>query len=81
VIPTGGQVPPISTEGVKLEWKKPQKTLKKANTSLIINKTTPMLNPFCTSIVCIPKKVASEIISLNHNMDPKLVNVNPKVNK
>ena len=36
VIPTGGQEPPISIVGLKLEWKKAQNTDKKANTSLTI---------------------------------------------
>jgi hypothetical protein len=46
VIPCGGHTPPISIVGDKLEWKKAQKTLKKANTSLIINNTTPIVKPF-----------------------------------
>ena len=37
VIPCGGHTPPISTAGDKLECKKAQNTLKKANTSLTIN--------------------------------------------
>jgi hypothetical protein len=44
-IPTGGQVPPISIVGAKLEWKKLQNTLKKAITSEITNKINPKLNP------------------------------------
>ena len=38
VKPKGGQIPPISTEGDKAEWKKLQNTEKKANASEIINK-------------------------------------------
>ena len=55
VIPWGGQTPPISIAGDKLEWKKAQNTLKKAKTSLIINKIKPIINPFCTSKVWHPK--------------------------
>ncbi len=47
-IPCGGQTPPISTLGLKLEWKNAQNTEKKANTSLTINKITPIVIPFCT---------------------------------
>jgi len=41
VIPKGGQIPPISTAGDKLEWKNAQNTDKKANTSLMIKRTIP----------------------------------------
>ena len=51
VIPCGGQTPPISIAGDKLEWKKAQNTLKKANTSLTINKSTPIVKPLCTCFV------------------------------
>jgi hypothetical protein len=53
----------------------------KANISLIINKTTPIDKPFCTSKVCEPKKVASDIMSLNHKIEANEVRVNPKVKK
>jgi len=51
VIPKGGHIPPISIAGDKLEWKKAQNTLKKANISLIINNKKPITNPLCTSLV------------------------------
>lgn len=54
-IPWGGQTPPISILGLKLEWKKAQNTEKKAKTSLTINKITPNVNPFCTWVVWHPK--------------------------
>jgi hypothetical protein len=41
LIPNGGQEPPISIEGDRLEWKKAQNTERKANASLIINRTIP----------------------------------------
>jgi ABC-type xylose transport system substrate-binding protein len=41
VIPSGGQKPPISIAGDKLEWKNAQKILKKAKASLIIKRTIP----------------------------------------
>jgi hypothetical protein len=51
VIPKGGQVPPISIAGDKLEWKKAQNTDKKAKISLTINNKTPIIRPFFTSLV------------------------------
>ena len=54
-IPRGGQLDPISIAGERLEWKKAQNTLKKAKTSLTINKIKPIINPFCTSNVWQPK--------------------------
>lgn len=55
VIPKGGQVPPISIAGDKLEWKNAQNIDRKANNSLIINNTIPNINPFFTSVVWCPK--------------------------
>ena len=54
-IPWGGQLEPISIAGDKLEWKKAQKTLKNAKTSLMINRIKPIINPFYTSKVWQPK--------------------------
>jgi len=51
VIPAGGHTPPIAILALKLEWKKAQNTLKKANISLIINNKKPITNPLCTSLV------------------------------
>ena len=81
MIPWGGQTPPISMAGDKLEWKKAQKILKKANTSLTINRITPIVNPFCTSNVWLPRYVPSVITSLNHKAIPDPVSANPKLNK
>jgi hypothetical protein len=39
---------PIAISGDKLEWKKAQKILKKANTSLTTNNTNPIVNPLLT---------------------------------
>ena len=41
VIPVGGHVTPISTEGASLLWKKAQKKAKKKQTSEVINKIIP----------------------------------------
>lgn len=46
VIPVGGQHPPISGVGARLEWKKAQKKPKKKNTSDVINKIMPYRRPF-----------------------------------
>ena len=54
-IPIGGQDPPISIVGAKLEWKKAQNTEKKAITSEIINKIIPMFKPACTWLVWSPR--------------------------
>ena len=40
---------------------------KKNNASDTINNATPILSPFCTANVWLPKYVPSEITSLNHN--------------
>jgi len=56
VNPKGGQIPPISTEGDKAEWKKLQKTEKKANASEIINRRNPIVIPLFTLLVWSPKK-------------------------
>jgi len=52
--------------GAKLEWKKAQKKEKKNITSETINNNIPIFKPFCTFCVCLPWKVDSIIISLNH---------------
>ena len=44
-IPEGGREEPTKTSGDKLAWKNPQNTLKKAITSLIINKANPIFKP------------------------------------
>jgi len=41
--------------------------LKKNSASDTINKATPILSPFCTAKVWLPKYVPSDITSLNHN--------------
>jgi len=51
VIPIGGQQPPNSIAGVKLECKYAQNTLEKAITSLKINKRKPCVIPFFTFLV------------------------------
>lgn len=51
VIPIGGQYPPSSGVGAKLEWKKAQKKPVKKSTSDIINRIIPYRNPFCTEEV------------------------------
>lgn len=48
-IPIGGHCVPISTVGLSLEWKNLQNTLRKKNTSLMINRITLIEIPFCTT--------------------------------
>ena len=74
-------MPPISTAGDRLEWKKAQNTLKKANASLTINKIKPIIIPFCTCFVWAPSYEASLIISLNQRIIPIVVIVKPSVRK
>lgn len=50
-IDIGGQIPPVSIEGVKLLWKKAQKKEKKKKTSETINSTIPIRKPLVTFIV------------------------------
>jgi hypothetical protein len=45
-IPFGGHSDPISIVGANEEWKYAQNILKKKNTSLTMNKTTPNEIPF-----------------------------------
>ena len=65
-IPIGGHWAPNSTVGVKALWKNAQNIATKKQASDTINNITPKFNPFCTAKVWFPKKVPSEIISLNH---------------
>ena len=53
-IPTGGQIPPISTVADKLLWKKAQKKDKKKKISEIINNPIPHRIPNSTIPVWIP---------------------------
>ena len=64
-IPKGGHWAPNSTVGVRALWKNAQKMAKKNNASETIKRITPKLSPLCTAKVWSPKKVASDIISLN----------------
>jgi len=66
-IPIGGHFAPNSIVGDKALWKNAQNIAKKNKASDTINKATPMLSPFCTAKVWLPKYVPSDITSLNHN--------------
>ena len=46
MMPEGGQQPPISGDGARLEWKKAQKKPRKKKTSDVINKIIPYRSPF-----------------------------------
>jgi hypothetical protein len=50
----GGQTPPDSIDGEKVEWKKAQKKLEKKNTSLIMNIIIPIFNPSTTILLWLP---------------------------
>ncbi len=66
IIPLGGQIIPISTAGLNLLWKNPQKKEIKKKISEIINKIIPHRKPIVTLIVCNPWKVPSRVISRHH---------------
>ena len=52
----------------KILWKDLQKNDTQKKISEIINKPNPILIPFCTAIVWLPRYVPSDITSLNHNI-------------
>lgn len=54
VIPAGGQQPPTSGVGARLEWKKAQKKPKKKNTSDVMKRIIPYRSPFWTGGVWWP---------------------------
>lgn len=64
-IPIGGHWAPSSTVGDKALWKYAQNIAKKNSASEIINNATPILRPFCTANVWLPRYVPSDITSLN----------------
>lgn len=66
VMPVGGQQPPISGVGARLEWKKAQKKPKKKKTSEVMKRIIPNRRPFCTGGVWCPWKVPSRTISRHH---------------
>ena len=77
-IPLGGHCEPNSATGAKALWKNAQKTARKNRASDIINKETPIVNPFCTAKVWSPKYVASAIISLNQKDIDKTTQINER---
>ena len=80
-IPTGGHSQPNSIEGLREEWKKAQKKLKKKHTSETIKRIIPSLKPLTTFVVWQPWKVASLTISLNQaDIEPNKIN-NPAIIK
>lgn len=54
IIPLGGKAKPTPIAGAKLQWKKPQKKLKKNISSETINNIIPKRIPCCTLKVCWP---------------------------
>jgi len=77
----GGQIPPSTGEGLKLEWKKAQKKPKKNIISETINKITPIFSPACTWSVCWPSKVPSRIMSLHQVNIIKRIMMKPRRHK
>ena len=77
-IPIGGHWAPNSTVGVKALWKNAQKIAIKNKASETINSITPKFNPFCTAKVWSPKKVLSDITSLNQKDIDDINKTNPE---
>jgi len=46
ITPIGGQVHPVSIEGVSLLWKNAQKKAEKKQILLVINRSIPSFSPF-----------------------------------
>jgi len=65
-IPMGGQIPPNSTTGAKLLWKKAQKKERKKKISDTINKIIPQRRPSSTMFKCNPWAVPSLEMSRHH---------------
>lgn len=74
-IPIGGHSPPSSIPGFNELWKNAQKIAIKNKASDTINNKTPIFIPFCTALVWFPKKVPSDIISLNHKDIDHIINI------
>ena len=77
VIPVGGQVTPISTDGASLLWKNAQKKAKKKHTSEVMKRIIPYRSPFSTIAVCLPWNVASRITSRHQLIIVVISNRNP----
>lgn len=76
-IPVGGQMQPIWGVAAKLLWKKAQKKERKNITSEEMNKAIPHRNPFWTTWVWTPSKVASRIISFHQRK--RIINITNKI--
>ena len=79
-IPFGGQIEPISTEGLRLLWKNAQKNAKKNKISEMINNKIPYLKPCWTNPVWWPSKVDSRTTSLHQTNIILIKEINPKIN-
>lgn len=79
--PTGGHIPPISTEGHKAEWKNAQKKPKNSIISDAIKNKKPVFNPFLTTLVCNPFTTASRDISKNQKVAVIANNIKPNNKK
>lgn len=77
-IPAGGHWAPSSTAGESEEWKNAQNTEMKKNTSLTMNRATPIVIPLCTGKVWSPRNVPSVTTSLNHSVIQATVVINPR---
>jgi len=81
LIPFGGHITPISTEGDKLLWKKAQKNEKKNKISETINKIKPNFKPLTVARVWNPINVLSRTTSFNHKYNIIKRLITPKLNK
>ena len=80
VIPNGGHVTPISTQGTVLLWKNPQKNLAKNITSDKINSNIPTFRAFWKNLECPPIILLSRIMSRLHWKIAKETKIVPNIN-
>lgn len=78
-IPVGGQCPPSSGVGTRLEWKNAQKKPRKKKASDVMNKIIPYRRPFWTGGVWWPWNVLSRTMSRHHWIIIKIMESRPRL--
>ena len=76
LIPTGGQTPPIATEGDRAPWKNAQKNGKNSIASETKNKSIPYISASCTRFVWWPSTV--DYFTRLYDHDPILMTINAR---
>lgn len=65
----------MKISGDNEEWKNAQKKERKKKISDVIKSSIPNFSPLITSLVCIPSKVDSRIISRHHLHEIKIIRI------